>query len=93
MPTQRHWIDAGHDVRIFAETWGNENNPPIVLVHGYPDSHTVWESIATQLADQFYVIAYDVRGAGKSSVPTGLNAYKIAVLAHDLQAVVNTLLP
>ncbi len=93
MVTQRHWIDAGQDVRLFAETWGNENNTPIVLVHGYPDSHTVWQSIAEQLADQFYVIAYDVRGAGKSSIPVALKDYKIEVLAQDLTAVVNTLLP
>lgn len=93
MVTQRHWIDAGQDVRLFAETWGNESNTPLVLVHGYPDSHTVWQSIAEQLADQFYVIAYDVRGAGKSSIPEALKDYKIEVLAQDLRAVVNSLLP
>ena len=93
MMTQRHWIDATKDVRLFAETWGNEKNTPIVLVHGYPDSHTIWHDVATQLAEQFYVIAYDVRGAGKSSIPTALKDYKIDVLAQDLQAVVNSLIP
>lgn len=93
MSSQRHWIEAANGVRLFATSWGNPDNTPIVLVHGYPDSHTVWESIATQLADQFYVIAYDVRGAGKSSIPKHTRDYRIDVLAQDLVAVANALLP
>lgn len=93
MTTQRHWIDAGKGICLFAQSFGCVNNPPLVLVHGYPDSHTVWDSIAEQLSDAFYVIAYDVRGAGKSSVPKQLHDYKIALLAQDLVAVVNKLIP
>lgn len=93
MTTQRHWVEASNEICLFVQTWGNSNNTPIVLVHGYPDSHTVWEAIAEQLSHDFYVVAYDVRGAGKSSVPKKLKDYKIAVLAQDLVAVVNKLLP
>ncbi|XID74697.1 alpha/beta fold hydrolase [Alkanindiges sp. WGS2144] len=93
MQTQRHWVEAGNGIRLFAESWGNENNTPIILVHGYPDSHTVWQSIAGQLAEQFYVIAYDVRGAGKSSIPKHIKDYKIDVLARDLAAVADQIIP
>lgn len=93
MSSQRHWIEAANGIRLFATSWGNPDNTPLVLVHGYPDSHTVWESIVTQLADQFYVIAYDVRGAGKSTIPKYTRDYRIELLAQDLVAVVNELLP
>lgn len=93
MSSQRHWIEAATGIRLFATSWGNPDNTPLVLVHGYPDSHTVWEPIATQLAQQFYVIAYDVRGAGKSTIPAHIRDYRIELLAQDLLAVVKQLVP
>ena len=41
----------------------------VLLVHGYPDNHSVWDPVAEILADRFHVVAYDVRGAGASGVP------------------------
>lgn len=48
---------------------GDEGRPTIVLVHGYPDSKEVWTDIAGQLADQWHVVLYDVRGHGRSTAP------------------------
>lgn len=93
MLTQRHWIEVSPSIRLFAESWGDPQHTPLILVHGYPDSHTVWEPIAQRLAEQFYVIAYDVRGAGKSSIPKQIRDYRIEVLAQDLQAVADSLIP
>ena len=58
---------AGVDLQVF--TYGDEKKQPIVLVHGYPDNHSVWEPVAKLLADKYFVITYDVRGAGGSDVP------------------------
>lgn len=91
--TSQHWVDAPKNIRLFVQTWGNEKNTPIILVHGYPDSHTVWEPIAKLLAKDFYVIAYDVRGAGKSSVPKHLSEYHMDYLAQDLAAVADSIIP
>ncbi len=93
MSEQSHWVDAGNGVRLYATSWGDKNNEPLVLVHGYPDSHTVWEQIAAQLANTFYVIAYDVRGAGKSTIPTKIKDYRLELLAQDLAAVVDSIIP
>ena len=49
-----HHIYTEDGVRLFAECWGNPTATPLVLVHGYPDSHTVWTQIAEQLAVDFY---------------------------------------
>ncbi len=46
--------------------------PTVLLVHGYPDAATVWTTVAEGLAERYRVIAYDVRGAGRSSVPARL---------------------
>src|SRR5690554_391952 len=81
------------DVALQVRTWGQREQTPIVLVHGYPDNHQVWQLVAPKLAERFYVIAYDVRGAGGSDVPTRLVDYRMAQLSADLLAVVDTLIP
>jgi len=43
----------------------------VVLVHGFPDDQTVWEPVVTALPDDWHVITYDVRGAGRSTQPEG----------------------
>ena len=64
--------------------------PVVLLVHGYPDDHTVWNSVAGQLAERFRVLAYDVRGAGASTPPAGRAGYRIEQLADDLDTVAAT---
>ena len=88
-----HHIYTEDGVRLFAECWGNPTATPLVLVHGYPDSHTVWTQIAEQLAADFYVVTYDVRGAGQSDAPPRVRDYRLEILAQDLKAVVDQLLP
>lgn len=51
---------------------GDESRPTVVLVHGYPDSKEVWSDVARQLADQWHVVLYDVRGHGRSTAPKPL---------------------
>jgi pimeloyl-ACP methyl ester carboxylesterase len=90
--SQDHWID-NDGVRLFARTWGDSVDPAMVLVHGYPDNHSVWSRVAEYLADRFYVIAWDVRGAGRSDAPARLRDYRMPRLASDMQAVVDALIP
>lgn len=71
-------------------TYGNENKTPIVLVHGYPDNHRVWEPVAQRLAADFFVVTYDVRGAGDSQAPYRLPDYHLETLSADLRAVVDS---
>ena len=81
-------VDAG-DVRLAAYVSGPRDAPPIVLVHGYPDSATVWEAVRSQLDSRYRVISYDVRGAGASEAPAMRSAYRLDRLAADLAAVAN----
>lgn len=45
------------------------NGPPLLLLHGYPQTHAMWHRIAPDLARRFTVIAADLRGYGDSSKP------------------------
>ncbi|WP_027800025.1 alpha/beta fold hydrolase [Paraburkholderia dilworthii] len=81
-------VDAG-DVRLAAYVSGPRDAPPIVLVHGYPDSAAIWEAVRAQLDSRYRVISYDVRGAGASEAPATRSAYRLDRLAADLAAVAN----
>jgi peroxiredoxin len=63
---------------------------PVVLIHGWPLSHRMWESQITALAEAGYrVIAYDRRGFGQSGRPTA--GYEYDTFAADLNDLINQL--
>ncbi len=70
-----------------------EGAPPVTLlfVHGYPDDQTVWTAVAEQLASTFHVVTFDVRGAGKSTLPSAISAYTLEELSADIVAVAETI--
>jgi haloacetate dehalogenase len=45
------------------------SGPPVILLHGYPQTHVMWHKIAPRLAERFTVVAADLRGYGDSSKP------------------------
>jgi haloacetate dehalogenase len=47
------------------------SGPPLLLLHGYPQTHVMWHLVAPRLAEEFTVIAADLRGYGDSSKPEG----------------------
>ncbi len=51
------------------------SGPPVLLLHGYPQSHTMWHKIAPALAENFTVVATDLRGYGDSGKPSGDNEH------------------
>jgi haloacetate dehalogenase len=48
------------------------NGPPLLLLHGAPLTHYTWRDVAPRLAEEFTVVATDLRGYGDSSMPQGL---------------------
>ncbi|GAC1419632.1 MAG: alpha/beta hydrolase [Burkholderiaceae bacterium] len=62
------------------------SGPPLLLLHGAPQSHVIWHKIANQLSEHFTVIATDLRGYGDSSKPVGLpdhSNYSKRTMAQD----------
>ena len=59
-------INTGEaDIRV----WRSGSGPPLLLLHGHPQTHVMWHLIAPLLARQFSVVAPDLRGYGDSSKP------------------------
>lgn len=56
-------------VDVFAKVGGE--GPPLLLLHGYPQTHVIWHRVAGELAKQFTVVAPDLRGYGASGKPPG----------------------
>lgn len=79
------------NVRVWGEN--NTHAPTIVMVHGFPDNSLIWQRVAERLAPLFKIVAYDVRGAGDSSVPKATNDYKLKYLVEDLTAVIDHVSP
>ena len=67
--------------------------PTVVAVHGYPDTHLLWDRVAADLGADHRVITYDVRGAGGSSTPATQDGYRTERLVDDLVAVLDALAP
>ena len=86
-------IDSVDGVRIAVYEEGNPDGPTLVMAHGWPDSHVLWDGVVSRLADRFRIIRYDSRGVGKSSVPKPISAYTISKLADDLGAVIAAVSP
>lgn len=68
--------------------------PHVVLVHGYPDQQDVWDPMVAAFDPRrFHVVTYDVRGAGRSDVPSAREGYRTELLVEDLTAVVEATVP
>jgi haloacetate dehalogenase len=55
------------DTSIFLRRQGS--GPPVLLLHGFPETHLMWRSVAPLLASEFTVICPDLRGYGRSGCP------------------------
>jgi pimeloyl-ACP methyl ester carboxylesterase len=81
-----HYVDVG-DLRLHAVTGGE--GPPLLLVHGWPQTWYAWRMLMPALARDFSVIAVDQRGIGLSGKPQ--EGYDTGTLARDLVALMDAL--
>jgi len=70
------------------------SGPPLLLLHGHPQTHVIWHKVAPALAQNFTVIASDLRGYGDASKPAGLpdhSTYSKREMARDQAALMQSL--
>ena len=68
--------------------------PPVLLLHGYPETHVMWHKVAPRLARRYTVVCADLRGCGDSSKPRGLpdhSNYSKRAMAQDMAQVMTAL--
>lgn len=79
---------AGEGAELFCRVGGE--GPPLVLLHGYPQTHAAWHRVAPSLAKHFSCVVPDLRGYGESSVPApdpDHRAYSKRAMARDIAAI------
>ena len=70
------------------------SGPPLLLLHGYPQTHVMWHKVAPGLAERFTVVASDLRGYGDSGKPASDPAhlaYSKRAMAEDQVEVMESL--
>ena len=88
----RHFDIAGQ--QIFARFGGDANAPALLLLHGFPETHAMWNRVARALSAHFFVVTPDLRGCGDSSKPVGSPDhanYSKRVMAADVRGVMDAL--
>lgn len=94
LPGARERRVATGGIELCVVELGDADRPTIVLVHGYPDSKEVWTQVARQLAEQWHVVLYDVRGHGRSTAPVPLRGgFTLEKLTDDFLAVADAVSP
>jgi len=84
----------GDGATLFVRRAGPDGAPPIVLLHGYPQTSAMWHGVAPILARSYQVICPDLRGYGRSDKPTSNGAhepYSKRAMAGDIVAVMQRL--
>ncbi|HSR44035.1 MAG TPA: alpha/beta fold hydrolase [Acidimicrobiia bacterium] len=77
-----------NDVKLHIRVSGDPDAPPLLLLHGWPDSGRCWTKVAPLLADRYRVIVPDLRGFGVSDAPPELEAYRMPVLLGDIAGLI-----
>ena len=81
---EQHSVDVGDGVQIAATVGGS--GPPLLLLHGHPQTRAIWHRVAPVLAQRHTLVAADLRGYGDSSKPAGASDhgnYAKRVMAQD----------
>jgi haloacetate dehalogenase len=82
----------GDGASIFVRRFGS--GPPVLLLHGFPQTHLMWRAVAPLLIERFTVVCADLRGYGRSSCPPSRAdhaPYAKRAMANDMVAVMETL--
>jgi pimeloyl-ACP methyl ester carboxylesterase len=70
---------------------GSDDAPPVILLHGFPESHRTWRELAPRLELRFRLIMPDLRGFGGSDRPQEVSAYHSSVIIADVLALADVI--
>jgi pimeloyl-ACP methyl ester carboxylesterase len=84
-----HEVSGGGGLRLHVREWGKPDGPPILFIHGWSQNHLCWaRQVESALADEFRLVAYDLRGHGMSEAPLEPEHYTAEELwADDVTAI------
>jgi haloacetate dehalogenase len=88
--------EEGQPINIHARVSAGspQGRPALLLLHGFPQTHAMWNRVAEQLARDFYLVIPDLRGYGDSAKPAGApdhSNYSKRTMARDMVLVMEAL--
>jgi non-heme chloroperoxidase len=88
-----HTVRGGGGLRLHVREWGRADGSPILLIHGFSQNHLCWvKQYESALADEFRLVAFDLRGHGMSEAPLEPEHYTYGDLwADDVAAIIDEL--
>lgn len=82
-------LSTGVEVDVW--TAGDPSLPPILFLHGFPESHRTWRHQMAALSDRYFCVAPDQRGYARSSKPPAIEDYAVPKLVADVFALADAL--
>lgn len=88
-----HRISGGGGLRLHVREWGHASGAPILFIHGWSQNHLCWKrQYDGPLAEEFRLVAFDLRGHGMSDAPLESEHYRNGRLwAEDVAAIIDQL--
>jgi len=78
--------------KLYFETQGDQNKPPLVLWHGAGCTLRMWDFVVEELKKEFFTIAFDIRGTGRSiNSDTSAESYSFERYSQDLNSLLDSL--
>jgi haloacetate dehalogenase len=84
---QRDFTLSSATLHVRLPRQAQDGRPALLLLHGFPQTHVMWQRVAAQLAQDFYLVMPDLRGYGDSSKAPGLpdhSNYSKRAMAQDM---------
>ena len=85
-------VTSADGTELHAEVFGAEDGPTLVLIHGWTEARQYWIYQIRQLSREFRIVAYDLRGHGRSGRPPE-GDYSMARFGEDVEAVLEAAVP
>jgi haloacetate dehalogenase len=90
----RRFSVNGVEIAAHVPSAARGQKPALLLLHGFPQTHVMWQRVAQQLKNDFWIVMPDLRGYGDSAKPAGLpdhSNYSKRTLAQDMVDVMDQL--
>ena len=85
------YLHGADGIRLYYKDTGNPDRPVILFIHGWSQTHAAWvRQFNSDLAEEFHLVSFDLRGHGYSECPSGEEYYLDSKLyADDLLALIS----
>jgi len=88
---ENQFAEVSPGIRLHYATCGDPQAPLMLFVHGFPEAWFEWEQQMPRFADEWFVVAPDLRGFNLSSKPAGVENYRPKLILQDLLGLIKAL--